>query len=77
MHKYKSTLSATAEPSIPASATDAYQQAHDILFANPQSQQQQSGLDIDSEWLLYLSELTNIQVDPVTYWEVCPFFACF
>ena len=73
MHKYHSRIVNTRPTAVSAPQT-AYQQAQNILFANTRPKPQQRGYTVEQEWMMYRAESTDVQVDPITYWEVCTIF---
>ena len=73
MHKYHSRNINSRLTTAPAPET-AYQQAQNILFANPRPKPQHHGLTVEQEWMLYRAESIDTEIDPVSYWEVSGIF---
>lgn len=46
------------------------QKAHSILFGN-KAKTHNTQRTVEQEWYAYIAEATMIDVDAITYWQVC------
>ena len=69
MLKYQTNLNKTGQLTSGPAVSNAYQQAHNILFAS-KVKAHNTGLTVQQEWHAYIAEPTNADIDPLTYWEV-------
>ena len=76
MRKYHAQNS-ISQPTTSVDSSNPYQRAKNLLFANPRSRPQQRTSTVEQEWMLYQAESTDINIDPITYWEVHTIFLWF